>query len=119
VAVAAGDPKRGEQLFAASCSMCHPQGGNVLKPGKELKGENFLKQFPKDADIVCVIRKGVPKSVMQPFPKQSVSDEQVADIVAYIRSLTPAAAKPSAGSKAAATGGHSSPVKNNHRQTQR
>ncbi|HEY9793773.1 MAG TPA: c-type cytochrome [Candidatus Obscuribacterales bacterium] len=124
---AAGDAHRGEEIFAANCSMCHPHGGNVLAPTKELKGEAFLQHFPKDQMITAVIRAGVPKSVMSPFPKERLSDEQVSDVVAYIRTLTPApgktdqqtpACKP-AGKRTSTAAGRSASAKGNHRPPQR
>jgi mono/diheme cytochrome c family protein len=84
------DAKAGKQLFEAmNCSMCHPSGGNALNPKKPLRGEEFKKTF-SDADIALVVRKGVPGTAMDAFRKDRLSDEQLSDIIAYIRTLTPA-----------------------------
>jgi cytochrome c6 len=80
----------GEELFSSNCAMCHPGGGNVMNPSKALKGEAFAKQFSKDSLIASVVRKGIPNTVMSPFPKERLSDAQLAEIIAYIRCLTPA-----------------------------
>ena len=89
----AADPVVGHQLFLSSCNMCHPGGENVLNPDKPLKGPIFIKRFPTDASIVALVRTGIPKTVMTPFTTQRLSDRQLADIIAYMRTLTPACPK--------------------------
>ena len=84
------DPVKGQALFASNCEFCHPAGGNSLNPQKSLKGADFVKHFPKDANIVATVRTGIPKTAMSPFTKERLSDEQLSDIIAYIRTLTPA-----------------------------
>jgi cytochrome c6 len=100
----AGTNVHGEELFNGNCAMCHPHGGNVLAPKKTLKGDSFQKQFPKDSMIVAIIRKGIPNTVMSPFLKDRLSDEQVNEIVTYIRTLTPAPPGGTAAGTAAGTG---------------
>ena len=86
---AAGDAKRGAALFADTCESCHVGGENALNPSKPLKGAWFASNFPSDAKIFATIRNGIPKTVMSPFSKERLSDQQVNDIIAYIRTLTP------------------------------
>jgi cytochrome c6 len=95
-ACAAGDAKRGAALFASNCQFCHFGGGNSLNPSKPLKGEAFARKFD-DARVFATIRNGIPGSAMSPFPPDRLSDEQVRDIIAYIRTLTPTASAASAG----------------------
>jgi mono/diheme cytochrome c family protein len=83
----AADAKRGKQLYIATCWGCHPHGGNILSPKKPLVGPEFEKKFPQDSMIFDLVRKGVPKSVMSPFPKERLNDDQLNDIIAYLRTL--------------------------------
>jgi mono/diheme cytochrome c family protein len=100
VAARKPDAKRGHELFERlTCSYCHPGGGNCLNPKKPLKGPEFRKAFPTDADVARVIRTGIPGTSMDAFRKDKLSDEELLDVIAYIRSLpqpdaakTPAAA---------------------------
>ena len=59
-----------------------------MHPSKVLKGEKFASRYKKDCDIVKVIRSSVPDTGMPSFSKQQLSDAEVKDIIAYIRSLT-------------------------------
>lgn len=82
------DATRGRELFEAmNCSMCHPGGDNALNPTKPLRGAVFRKMFPNDGDIARLIRSGVKDTSMDSFDKSRLSDEQLYDIIAFIRSL--------------------------------
>lgn len=83
--------ERGKKLFEkATCAGCHPAGENLLHPSKVLKGPSFAQRYKLDADLVKVIRNGVPNTGMPAFSKEQLSEGEVKDIIAYIRSLTPA-----------------------------
>lgn len=89
-----GDPKKGQEIFESlTCVDCHKGGSNLVVPSKPLKGESFAKKYPKDEKIAKVIRKGVPGSSMPAFNSDVISDEQLKDLIAYLRSLTPSASK--------------------------
>lgn len=93
-----GDAKKGQEIFESlTCVDCHKGGGNSVHPSKPLKGEAFLQRYPKDEKIAKLIRKGVPTASMPSFGKDVISDEQMKDVIAYIRSLTPV--KPADASK--------------------
>lgn len=80
---------RGKNLFAkATCEGCHPGGENLLHPSKVLKGQNFASRYKNDADIAKVIRSGIRDTGMPSFTREQLSDAEVKDIIAYIRSLT-------------------------------
>ena len=91
---ATGDAKRGEQAFKkATCASCHPGGGNIVNPKDPLKGPKFAAEFKDDAKIEKVVRDGIKGTPMPAFSKARLSDEDLKDIVAYIRSLTPKSGK--------------------------
>nr|AIA18490.1 Cytochrome C oxidase, cbb3-type, subunit III [uncultured bacterium] len=85
-----GDPKRGAQVFkAANCIMCHPGGGNALEPAKPLKGASFLKKYPTDESVARQIREGSKNGTMPSFRKDVLTDQQLVDVISYVRALTP------------------------------
>ncbi len=84
------DVERGKQVFQKStCEVCHPGGGNNVNPHAPLKGPHFAKEFSSDESIVKVIRSGIKGTPMPAFGKDKISDTDMKDLVAYIRSLTP------------------------------
>ncbi len=90
VAGTTGDAKKGAKLFdKASCAGCHPGGGNALDPQHPLKGSKFATAFKADAKIESLVRTGVKGTAMPAFSKAKLSDSDLKDIIAYIRTLTP------------------------------
>jgi mono/diheme cytochrome c family protein len=67
--------------------MCHPGGGNALDPGKSLNTASFLKRYPTDEQVAQRIREGSPNGTMPAFRKDQMSDQDLVDVIAYIRSL--------------------------------
>ncbi len=87
---AKGDPRAGEVAFKkATCVVCHPGGENRLNSRARLKGPDFAREFADDAKIVELVRKGSPRRGMPAFDRSKLSDRELADIIAYIRTLTP------------------------------
>lgn len=85
---------RGKFLFdKLTCSGCHPNGENSLHPYRPLKGPGFLARYKEDGQIEQLIRTGVLKAGMPSFSKARVDDNDMTDLIAYIRSLTPVSAK--------------------------
>ncbi len=69
-----GDASRGQALFATNCAGCHPNGAGASAKAKA------------DADGArAVIRSG--KSPMPAFGTDKLSDQAVADIIAYLKTL--------------------------------
>lgn len=98
----AGNVANGMKLFRQNnCSMCHPGGENNLNPLKPLKGPGFLKKYPTDAAVCQQVRKGSVGTGMPPFPKSQITDGELRDIIAYIRSLTPSTSPPAPATKKA------------------
>lgn len=93
---AAGDAAVGKDLYGKTCASCHgPDAKGLPKLGKDLTNSEFAMGL-SDADLVAFIKKGRPASdpanttkVDMP-PKggnPSLSDKDLQDIVAYIRTL--------------------------------
>jgi cytochrome c oxidase cbb3-type subunit 3 len=83
------DVEDGGRAFRASCQNCHGPDGDEI-PGVDL-GRGQFTRATTDADLVRIIRTGIPGT---PMPPVNVSEEQASRIVAYLRSV--AASKRSA-----------------------
>ncbi len=91
-----GDAAKGRQVFASTCAACHgPHGEGVPGLGKSVVASDFVATRT-DAELVAFIKAG--RSVDDPLnttgvampPKggnPALTDEDLADIVAYLRSL--------------------------------
>ncbi len=92
-----GDPARGKAVFAAHCALCHGDAGN---------GKGKLQGDPKPADLTdparmaklsdwevyLVSRDGGPALGLSPKMfgwGKLVSDQDLRDAVAWVRTLTP------------------------------
>jgi len=85
-----GDAMRGAAVFRAmNCVMCHAGGGNSLRPEKPLKGVGFANKYRGDESIAVMIREGSPNGLMPAFRQSQLTDQQLFDVICYIRSLTP------------------------------
>ena len=91
-----GDAIRGKELFAGTCSACHgPEGQGVPGLGKDMTASEFIAG-KTDAELVDFIKQGRDPSdplnttgVAMP-PKggnPALSDQDLIDIVAFIRSI--------------------------------
>jgi len=82
------DPRHGAKVFQeASCAVCHPGGGNTTNPKKPIKGDKFVNEYKDDSKIEKVVRHGLGS--MPAFNPKMISDSDLKDLIAYIRSLTP------------------------------
>lgn len=75
---AARQYQAGEQIYAAHCAGCHPNGGNTMKP------KSPLKNSPRTSDYKVFLewlRK--PDSPMPAFPPSALSDPRVRDLFDY------------------------------------
>ena len=89
-----GDAKRGKRIFSdLQCAICHTDGGNNLNPERPLKGAKFVQRLPDDKTLGATIRQGFPAKGMPANGKDKMSDQDLADVISYIRSLTPTSVK--------------------------
>lgn len=95
--VLAADPAAGRTLYAASCTACHGTAGNgkgpaavALKPRPTDFTNAAWWTGKTDEQLTVSIRAGRPGTSMTPFTE--LTDAEVADLVAYLRTFsTPAA----------------------------
>lgn len=76
------DIEDGGRLFRTSCINCHGPDGNDVA-GIDL-GRGQFRRATSDADLVRIIRNGVPDT---PMPPSNFDEAQATRIVAYLRSL--------------------------------
>ncbi len=97
---APGDPTRGARLFAGRCAVCHGENGQggqgtgvtmsrprnqpILAPG--LNNPGFLAAA-SDSVIKTTLVRGRAGTPMRSFLKQGLSERDINDIVAYVRSF--------------------------------
>jgi putative heme-binding domain-containing protein len=87
----------GKRLYAGSCGMsyCHGSEG-IGGGGPKLRGREFSPEY-----LTFLITEGVPGTIMPGF-KNGLSKQQIAQVVAYLISMSPSkgAAKPESGQPA-------------------
>ena len=94
-----GNAGKGRPLYEKYCLMCHGAEGRGDGPmGLQLRppAANFHKPESKrkaDAELLKTIREGHPETAMSSW-KNALSDDQLTDILAYIRKLSPPTAGP-------------------------
>ena len=76
------DVEDGSRAFRTSCQGCHGPDGDEIA-GVDL-GRGQFKRASTDADLVRIIRNGIPGT---PMPAVNMSEAQAARIVAYLRSV--------------------------------
>lgn len=92
----AGDPVAGEGLFQSTCAACHgPDAKGLPNLGKDMTTSEFIAS-QSDTELLAFVKQGRPVSdpanttgVDMP-PKggnPALTDEQILDIIAYIRTL--------------------------------
>lgn len=92
----AGNPDQGQQLFAGTCSACHgPQGKGIPGLGKDMTTSEFIAGLTDD-QLVEFLKVG--RGAADPLnttgvampPKggnPSLDDEDLQDIVSYVRTI--------------------------------
>lgn len=79
----AGSVLDGEALFKQYCSTCHPDGGNVNDPGRNLHGSALrASRITTPEDIVRVMRK--PVSRMIRLDEAMLPDPEARAIAEYV-----------------------------------
>jgi mono/diheme cytochrome c family protein len=77
---------RGQVLFGRFCDSCHPGGREGV--GSDLEGTQVKRQYTTDEKIVSFVRAG--GFDMPAFPRSLISDDDLAEIAAYVHALPPA-----------------------------
>ena len=80
------DIESGSRFYQSACAGCHGPAGDGI-PGVDLMRGQF-RRASSDAEIAAIIRGGVPGTTM---PPSAFTEAQAGTIVAYLRSLAPAA----------------------------
>ena len=80
--------ERGQKLFVSNCGFCHGATATGGQNGPDLIRSVLALHDEGGDQIGPVIRKGAPEKGMPAFP---MSDEQIVDIAAFIRSRQQAA----------------------------
>lgn len=89
-----GDAGKGRPLYEKYCLMCHgPEGRGDGPVGLHARppAANFHTPESKrksDAELLKTIHEGHPETAMASW-KNALSDDQLKDILAYIRKLSP------------------------------
>jgi cytochrome c6 len=75
--------QHGEELFKKHCSVCHPDGGNIINPGKSLrKADLEANKIMTKSDIVDKMRH--PGKGMSSWSAASLPDSDAEEIAGYI-----------------------------------
>jgi cytochrome c6 len=73
----------GQELFAAHCKVCHPDGGNIVNPAKTLhKKDRDANSIKTANDIVKTMRH--PGPGMTPFDEKTIANHDAHEIAEYI-----------------------------------
>lgn len=93
----AADVEQGKKLYGQFCASCHGQSGKgdgpaaaALNPKpRDHTNKEYMSQLSDD-DLLNVIKNGgasVGKSPLMPPWGASIKDDQIKDIIAYVRTL--------------------------------
>jgi len=78
----AGDETRGREAYDHACAGCH---GTLGKSDTPLHGPILNVYYPSDGVLAAIIRNGY--GTMPATDERHLSDQEVADIIAYIRTF--------------------------------
>lgn len=102
----AADPGAGKELYTRNCAQCHGDkgdGNGVAAPHLMPRPRDFTSgkfkirttpsgKLPTDADLHHIIKVGMPYTSMPAWPH--LSDAELDNLVAYVKSFSPEFAKP-------------------------
>ena len=90
----AGDPKRGEPMYQRYCSGCHGSdgrgGGKNFMPHVGALNKKGHTELLDDTYVASIITEGGPafgKSGYMPSFKGTLSPEDIADVIAFVRTF--------------------------------
>ncbi|MDO8472335.1 MAG: c-type cytochrome [Dehalococcoidia bacterium] len=83
---AKGDADHGAKLYTSlGCAACHGAGGKGSAFAPALNTPAFASKFAADSDIVTIMRNG--KGMMPAFDSGRLTNGDMADLIAFMRSL--------------------------------
>ncbi len=97
----AADADKGEAVYQKRCLQCHGDEGDGLGPAAEylnppprdftlglfkIQSSAFDADLPNDADLVRMVRDGMPGTAM-PGWSDILSEAEIADVIAYIKTF--------------------------------
>jgi cytochrome c oxidase cbb3-type subunit 3 len=95
--VQAADPEEGKKVYMQFCASCHGQSGKgdgpaaaALNPKPRDHTDRQYMSSLSDEQLFKVIKEGgasVGKSPLMPPWGPSIKDEQIKDVIAYVRTL--------------------------------
>lgn len=93
----AGDPEQGKKLYGQYCATCHGQGGKgdgpaaaALNPKPQDHTDKAYMSKLSDDELLKVIKEGgtsIGKSPIMPPWGTALKDDQIKDVIAYVRTL--------------------------------
>jgi cytochrome c oxidase cbb3-type subunit III len=93
----AADPEQGKKLYGQYCASCHGQSGKgdgaaaaALNPKPRDHTDREYMSKMSDDDLLKVIKNGgasVGKSPLMPPWGGALKDDQIKDVIAYVRTL--------------------------------
>lgn len=90
---AAGDPVAGKAKFNMFCATCHGATGKGDGPGAAAlnpKPKNLSVSTLSEADMAKIIKEGgaaVGRSPLMPPWKSALNDQDIANVIAYVKTL--------------------------------
>ncbi len=102
------DLKKGKDLYAKNCAICHGADGSgkTIMPLMDAKGNRIqsrdyrsgvFKGGANMSDLWQRVRGGIPYSNMPPFNQELIADQDLMDLLAFVRSFIPTDPKAEAG----------------------
>ena len=75
--------KTGEALFKQHCAVCHPDGGNIVKPEYTLKAKSLADHKISTPEAIVKIMRN-PESGMTKFDEATIPEKDATAIAKYI-----------------------------------
>jgi len=97
-----GDADKGKKIFAGNCSSCHGEAGQGLGKGtgQSYSRERDFKVIPpaisnqgflasvSDHMLKVIISEGIRGTAMPAYKKMGMSEQDINDVIVYLRSMT-------------------------------
>jgi len=77
------ESSKGEELFKFNCTVCHPNGENVINKEKTLHKADLDKNGVKTPDDIVKLMRN-PGPGMRQFDEKTISDHDAHEIAEYV-----------------------------------